>query len=136
MTVKFNKSVSLANMSLTPLIDVVFLLLIFFLISTRFDDEERLLDILLPQASEAVPLIAAPQELIVNINRQGAFYVHGKEYGLSGLEMVLSEAWGANPTGASVIIRGDRACPFGQVVAVANLCKKLGIQYSTMTQDE
>ena len=43
----------MASLSLTPLIDVVFLLLIFFLVATRFAEEERELDVLLPQASEA-----------------------------------------------------------------------------------
>ena len=136
MTVKIRKGDSLESISMTSLIDVVFLLLIFFLISTRFDEEERLLDIHLPEASQAEPLIAAPKELIVNINQKGVYYIYGKEYPREGLEAVLTDAWDANPTGASVIIRGDRECPFGRVVFAANLCKRLGIQYSAMTQEE
>lgn len=136
MSVNIKKGTSLESISMTPLIDVVFLLLIFFLVSTRFDDEERLFDIHLPEASEAVPLIAAPKELIVNVDKQGRYFVFGKEYPLEAMEAVLKDAWDANPTGASVIIRGDRVCPFGQIVAVGNLCRKIGIQFSTVTMDE
>ena len=136
MTVQIKKGVSLANISMTPLIDMVFLLLIFFLVSTRFDEEERSLDIRLPEASEAVPLTVMPQELIVNINSEGKYFIYGQEYPLESLQAVLSGAWEANPTGASVIIRGDRRCPFGRVVSLANLCKRLDIQYNAMVVDE
>lgn len=136
MTVQIKKDESMKNISMTSLIDMVFLLLIFFLVSTRFDEEERLLDIHLPEASEAAPLIASPRELIVNINREGRYFIYGQEYPLEGLRTVLEGAWDTNPTGASVIIRGDRRCPFGRVVSAANLCKHLGIPYSAMTVEE
>lgn len=136
MAVNIKKGTSLESMSMTPLIDVVFLLLIFFLVSTRFDEEERMLDIHLPEASEAVPLVAAPQELVVNVDREGRYIIYGKEYPPEALESVLTEAWDANPTGASVLIRGDRASPFGRVMTAANLCRKIGINYSTMAREE
>ncbi len=136
MAVNIKKGTSLESMSMTPLIDVVFLLLIFFLVSTRFEEEERMMDIHLPEASEAVPLVAAPQELIVNVDREGRYFVYGKECPLETLEGVLTEAWNANPTGASVMIRGDKASPFGRVMTAANLCKKIGLQYNTIARDE
>lgn len=136
MAVQINKGRALTGLSITPLIDVVFLLLIFFLVATKFDDEERLLDIHLPEASEAVPMLAMPQELIINVTRGGEYFLAGKQYNLSELESILRQAWGVNPTNASVIIRGDRTCPFGVIVAVANICQKIGIQYSTITRDE
>ena len=45
-----------STLSLTPLIDVVFLLLIFFLVTSEFEEEERRLDIVLPTATSAVPM--------------------------------------------------------------------------------
>ena len=56
MAVKIRKGSALASLSITPLVDVVFLLLIFFLVATKFDEEDHALDIQLPEASEAVPM--------------------------------------------------------------------------------
>ena len=53
MAVKIKQGRALAALSMTPLIDVVFLLLIFFLVATRFEQEDRELDVVLPSASEA-----------------------------------------------------------------------------------
>ena len=47
---KFKRSSVASTLSLTPLIDVVFLLLIFFLVTSEFEEEERRLDIVLPSA--------------------------------------------------------------------------------------
>ena len=76
MAVKFEKGTAIATLSLTPLIDVVFLLLIFFLVATRFEQEERELDVLLPQASAAKPLITQPTELFVNVSADGSKTKH------------------------------------------------------------
>ena len=53
MTVKIKKSTALGALNITPLIDIVFLLLIFFLVTSRFEAEEQALAIDPPQASEA-----------------------------------------------------------------------------------
>ena len=51
MAVKIKKGTALGALSLTPLIDIVFLLLIFFLVATRFAEEDRERDVELPSAS-------------------------------------------------------------------------------------
>ena len=58
MAIKFDKSTAIGTLSLTPLIDIVFLLLIFFLVATEFAKEEREMKVVLPAASEAKPLTA------------------------------------------------------------------------------
>ena len=55
------ESFSLEVLNMTPLIDVVFQLLLFFLVATRFAAEDRELDVMLPAASEAKPLMAQPR---------------------------------------------------------------------------
>ncbi|MDO4573856.1 MAG: biopolymer transporter ExbD [Planctomycetia bacterium] len=135
MAVKINKGETLSGLSITPLVDVVFLLLIFFLVATRFVEDERALDIQLPTASEAVPLLAEPKELVINIDASGKYFMAGKPYALPQVESVLKATWDGNPTGASVIIRGDRRSPFGAVVNVANICRSLDLKYSTVTKE-
>ena len=63
MAVKIKKSSALVALNITPLIDIVFLLLIFFMVMSRFEDEDNKLDVTLPSASEAKPLISKPSEV-------------------------------------------------------------------------
>ena len=136
MAVTINKGAALESLSLTPLIDVVFLLLIFFLVATRFAEEERELDVLLPEASQAQPLISQPKELFVNIDHQGHYFVTGKILTLTELYPVLKAAWVNNPGRASVIIRADKRCQWEFVVAVMDACNKANIRdYKVTTLD-
>ncbi|NLX94841.1 MAG: biopolymer transporter ExbD [Rhodopirellula sp.] len=136
MSVKIDKGSSLASLSLTPLIDVVFLLLIFFLVSTKFAEEERELDVLLPEASEAQPLTGKPREMFVNIDQHGQYFVTGKIVDLPGLEQVLKAAWVNNPGRASVIIRADKRCEVEHLVAAMNACNKANIRDYKITTRE
>ena len=77
MAVRIKKGVALSSLSLTPLIDVVFLLLIFFLVASRFAQEDREMDFPLPSASEAKPLIVQPRDLFVNIDKDGRVFIDG-----------------------------------------------------------
>lgn len=127
MAVKIKTGTALGALSLTPLIDVVFLLLIFFLVATRFAQEDRELDVPLPDASEAKPLTVAPKEIFINIDQQGNYYVGGQQVDAQELEVILVRAATNNPLNQSVIIRADKRVPFDFVVQAINLCKKAGI---------
>ncbi|MFV2066056.1 MAG: ExbD/TolR family protein [Pirellulales bacterium] len=127
MAVRINKGTALGSLSLTPLIDVVFLLLIFFLVATRFAQEDRELDVPLPDASEAKPLTVAPKEIFINIDREGHYFVDGHTLDAVELEDILLRAAANNPVNQSVVIRADKRVAFDYVVQAINLCKKAGI---------
>jgi biopolymer transport protein ExbD len=135
MAVKIKRGQALGTLSLTPLIDVVFLLLIFFLVATRFAQEDRELDVVLPSASEAKPLIVQPKELFVNIDHQGNFYIDGKTLNGDEVEAVLRQAAANNPVNQSVIIRADKRVQLDYAVLVMNLCNKVGIFDYKLTID-
>jgi biopolymer transport protein ExbD len=136
MSVQLNKGSVLSSLSLTPLIDIVFLLLIFFLVATRFAEEERELEVTLPQASEAKPLTQKPDIVWINIDQAGNFFVQGKIVGLDQLEGILMQAAADNPGTQSVIIRGDEISDLKHTVAVMNLCKKANITNCTVATDK
>jgi biopolymer transport protein ExbD len=137
MAVKINKGSALSSLSLTPLIDVVFLLLVFFLVTTRFAQEDYELDVVLPSASEAQPLMAQPKELFVNIDRNGDYVVDGRVMSRDEVEQVLRQAVANNPVNQSVIIRADKRVAFDFVVAIMNLCNRAGVRdYSVTTQQQ
>jgi biopolymer transport protein ExbD len=135
MAVKIKRGQALGTLSLTPLIDVVFLLLIFFLVATRFAQEDRELDVVLPAASEAKPLTVQPKELFVNIDHRGSYFVDGKTLTGDEVEAVLRQAATDNPVNQSVIIRADKRVPLDFVVLVMNLCNKVGIYDYSLTID-
>jgi len=136
MTVEIDKGQALSNLNLTPLIDIVFLLLIFFLVATRFAEEERELDVMLPEASEARPLTSQPKELFINVDENGRYYVTGKILSLPELDQVLKTAWVNNPGRQTVVIRADRRCQWEFVVAAMNSCNKAHIHdYRVTTRD-
>ena len=133
---KFKRSTVASTLSLTPLIDVVFLLLIFFLVTSEFEEEERRLDIVLPTATSAVPMISKPREIIIDIDNQGTMYLSGQPTPLEELERLLRIAVSNNPTNQTVVIRADRQATFQPVVTAMDLCNRTGItDYSVTTQE-
>lgn len=136
MTVKIDKGRALDGINLTPMIDCVFLLLIFFLVATRFEEIEREMSITLPQASEAMPLTAKPKELFVNVSQDGRFIVSGQELGRTELYAIIEQAAANNPGTQTVIIRADKRCPFEHVVVVMDLCNKAHIRNYMVTTAE
>jgi biopolymer transport protein ExbD len=136
MAVKIDKGTALSTLSLTPLIDIVFLLLIFFLVATRFAEEEREMDVQLPDASEAKPLTSKPRELFINIDERGRYYVTGKMVTLAELHPILHKAWVNNPGRASVVIRADKRVTWQYVVGAMNACNKAKIRDYRVTTRE
>jgi biopolymer transport protein ExbD len=136
MAIKLKQSTVAGTLSLTPLIDVVFLLLIFFLVTSEFEDEERRLDIVLPNATSAVPMTGQPREIIIDITASGSVLMRGEPITLAGLEQLLRRAVANNPTSQTVIIRADKESQFQPVVSVMDVCNKTGVSdYSVTTQE-
>ncbi len=136
MAIKLKRSTVAGTLSLTPLIDVVFLLLIFFLVTSEFEDEERRLDIVLPNATSAVPMTGQPREIIIDITAEGSIYLRGESTTLNQLEQLLRSAVANNPTNQTAVIRADQETPFQPVVSVMDICNKTGVSdYSVTTQE-
>lgn len=113
--------------NLTPVIDVVFLLLIFFLVATRYDQEERELDVVLPEVTQAQPLAMTP-ELIVNISQEGVYKVSAREYNEAQLFRIIREAKQNNPR-MTALIRGDGGSALRFAVRVMGMCNKAEMKY-------
>ena len=79
-------------LNMTPMVDVILNLLIFFMIGSRFVEDERQLDIQLPSVSHAQPLTAPPNDIIINVYADGRLIVDQKRLAPAELENLLSEA--------------------------------------------
>ncbi len=115
------------SIEMAPMIDMVFLLLIFFLVATSFHQEEREIQIALPVAKAAGPISMTLRELIVNVDQQGQFILSGREISAEDLHALVSEAVAANPQ-QKVTVRGDRRVAYEAIVQVLDICKASGIQ--------
>ncbi len=125
--IKTDKSDRGVSIELTPLIDMVFLLLIFFLVATTFHQTEREMQIALPHASYSGPISTALREIIINVDAEGNIIVSGRTVGPDDLKLMVEDAVAANPQ-QKVTVRGDRATAYANVVKVLDICKGSGVQ--------
>ncbi len=127
MLLKPQRAESQLSIEMTPMIDMVFLLLIFFLVATSFHQEEREMQIALPVAQSAGPISVALRELVINVDGQGRIIVSGREISPEDLQGIVVDALAANPE-QKVTIRGDRSVAYEAVVRVLDICKIGGLQ--------
>ncbi|HBB74725.1 MAG TPA: biopolymer transporter ExbD, partial [Planctomycetaceae bacterium] len=92
MSVRIDKGRLGVGLDMTPMIDIVFLLMIFFLVATRLDEDARSLDVVLPQAAAARPLTSRPSELVITIDRDGACFVGSRPATLEEVRLLLRQA--------------------------------------------
>jgi biopolymer transport protein ExbD len=138
MAVRINKGAVLGAIDLTPMIDVVFNLLIFFMVVSHFVkiDEERDLKVILPEGSEAMPLTVKPKEIFVNIDQAGRYFMRGRQLTEAELGETLVQAAINNPGSQSVIIRADKRAAWDYVATAMRLCNQAGIHdYSASLAD-
>lgn len=114
------------TVELTPVIDMVFLLLIFFLVATTFQQTEREMQIALPEAEAAGPISTSLREIIINVDADGTIVVAGGESSLEELRELLADAVERNPS-QKVSVRGDRGATYGMMARVLDVCKAAGI---------
>jgi len=114
------------SLNLTPMIDIVFLLIIFFMVGTQFTDLERQYDINLPMVADAPPLSAAPDEIVVNVSQGGGLAVAGQQRTLEQLESDLRIAQ-QQYADQVVLVRGDGRVEYQQVMNVLAACRRANI---------
>jgi biopolymer transport protein ExbD len=115
------------SLPLTPLIDIVFLLIIFFLLATTFVEAEKDIAIQLPPAATGRERLKAGESMVVNVHRDGTLVVMGRVVTSDEFFEELRSAWDRDPFTA-VVVRGDRAASHGTIVEVLDLCKKARIR--------
>src|SRR5215207_181461 len=135
MAVKLSHGKALSMLSLTSLIDVVFLLLIFFLVATKFAEEDALkqLPTQLPSASEARPLTQKPEGLKVTVSATRGYFVGTQAMSLTELDRYLERAAANNPLSQEATIYGDKRASWDSVLQALNLCQKHGIKPTPAT---
>jgi biopolymer transport protein ExbD len=128
MSVRIDKGRLSTGLELTPMIDVVFLLMIFFLVASKLDEADRSIDVVLPQASAARPLTSKPREFVINIDREGNYFAGARPVRLEELGQLLRQAAADNPQRQTVIVRADENTAHKFVVGAMDACVQAGIE--------
>lgn len=119
------------GLNLTALIDVVFLLLIFFLVATRFDQEEKEISIRIPDVYKARPLAAGPKAMVVNINAEGQYIVAGDTLDEAQLRTLFGSIAKKNPTDMTTVeVRTDMDTRVKFAMAVVGMCEEQSLKHS------
>ena len=123
-------------LNLTPMIDVVFQLLIFFMVATTFLNPEKEIGIELPEAVSGERSEDERDEIVINVFADGSVIVSGETVAREVLLDTLRARARANPQ-TPVTIRGDRLVHHEHIVAVMDACGQAGLlNLSVGTIDE
>ncbi len=136
---KFRRDNDLKNVevNLTPLIDVVFLLLIFFMVSTTFDKQSQL-QIVLPEAQTSEQNEKQPDVIDIAINEKGLYFVNKEELLKSDpqtLRDMLKKVMNGNMS-LPVVISADGMAPHQSVITVLDVASQLGLQKMTFATQQ
>lgn len=115
------------HIDFVPMADVLFNLLIFFLLATTIAQVEREMQIALPAAGSSAPISAALREMVVNVQNDGQIIVGGRKMQVDELRSTVADAVKQNAE-QKVTVRGDRRTAYENVVRVLDVCKASGIQ--------
>jgi len=122
-----NSLVTLSDINITPLLDLAFVLLIIFVITTPL--LEQSIELKLPKGGRADRPVNARDFHTVEINSRGSYVFDGKPLSLAQIENSVVADARANPN-LVLRIRADRATPFDHVFQVTDMCANNGIRVS------
>jgi biopolymer transport protein ExbD len=126
------------DINLTPLIDVVFLLLIFFMVSTSFVRQSQI-TIRLPQAENTAMVEDAPEQVDIMITEQGTYLVNGRELINNRPETIRNalQKVSAGNTNLPLTISADANARHQHVVTAMDVAGRLGfVRISIATVDD
>ncbi len=115
------------TLNLTAMLDVMFLLIIFFMLGTRFVDDERKIGLRVPEVVDRGALTAAPSRKEVNVFRDGTITLDKQPVSIEQLTARLAAAR-RQYSDLGVLVRGDAQGQFQAVASVLTACKQAGIQ--------
>ncbi|MEZ6132025.1 MAG: biopolymer transporter ExbD [Planctomycetaceae bacterium] len=133
MKFELKKTRSKRGVDMTPMIDCVFQLLLFFLVASNFQEQERItgegeLGANLPSVAAAMPMVMRPREMIVNVAANGDIFLDGQQFTEPDLAARFRRAQTDNPGNQSVVIRGNEGADWKYVARIMSLCNEAAIQ--------
>ncbi|MBU6301035.1 MAG: biopolymer transporter ExbD [Verrucomicrobia bacterium] len=123
------------DLQLAPMVDVVFLLLMYFVVSWNFAKFESEVNISVPKAEDSEPSRQSPAELVIGVAPDGSVTVNNQQLSKEMLFEKLTRVASLFP-GQAVRLRGNGEAEFTHVMAVLDLCQKAGIWNVAFASDQ
>jgi biopolymer transport protein ExbD len=114
------------TLNLTSLIDVLFLLIMFFMLGTKFAQYERKIKLEVPTVADGKALSTAPEKRVVNVSRTGQVTLDGQPVNLKELTSRLAAAR-SQYKDLGVLVRGDAEGNFQNVANALTACRQAGV---------
>jgi biopolymer transport protein ExbD len=114
------------TLNLTPMIDVILTLVIFFMVATKFTDEEKAMGVRVPTISSQSAVTAASEPKVVNVFADGRILLGTQAVSLDDLTQQLAAAHGQYKK-LSVLVRGDQNTTHGRMTEVYDACRRAGV---------
>jgi biopolymer transport protein ExbD len=111
------------DINITPMLDLAYVLLVIFIIMTTASVQGMKVD--LPKAS-ATASLAVSKTKIISVNNEGQLFIDAVPVSLAELEVRLRDAKAANPD-LPIVLKGDRAVQYDNIMQVLDLCSRIGI---------
>jgi len=116
----------LLGFQIAPMVDILLVLLVFFIVTWNFAITENELDVKVPTAASATEQKVANQPAVINVRKDGTVVMERKELTLDKLREKLRGLSEVDPDFA-VVLRGDKQLPFENLVAVMDVCRQANI---------
>ena len=117
---------TMLGFQIAPMVDILLVLLVFFIVTWNFALTENELDIKVPTAISAKEQQPMPQQAVVNVRKDGSVVMHRQPLTLQQLREKLSKMAEIFPDYA-IILRADEDLPYKNLMAVMDICRQANI---------
>lgn len=121
-----------ARIEIIPMIDVIFFLLVFFMVSSLAMTRVNSVPVALPKTASAAESLK--QKVVLTIRRDGAILVNKQAVELDGVGVALGEAMKDNPQDA-LLVNADKEAAYGRVVEAMDRARAIGIRKFALATD-
>lgn len=125
-----SRTPSAEQFQVAPMIDIVFVVLVFFIATYAVAREEKRFEVRLPETTAGDAVLFSRQQVVVHLDAEGRIFVEQRRFSPAYLERRLTQLvqFAGDAEGRpGVIIRADTRCHHGDVMAVMDICARAGI---------
>ncbi|QEG38690.1 ExbD/TolR family protein [Roseimaritima ulvae] len=116
-----------ATLNLTPMIDVVFLLVIFFMVGAKFTDQESRIEVNVPGVGQLNPMVRGPDQRTVELAPSGQLSLDGRAVSMLELRGELEAAHASYPD-LRVTVRADASESLSKFTEILHICRSSGVE--------
>lgn len=117
--------------NVTPVVDLMFTLIIFFMTTTVFKEIERDIQVNLPTDSSQETLSSSDKVIVINVRKSGAYIMADKQVNADEMVLLIAEAVKKNP-GQKVLVRADQEALHGYVARAVGACRHAGVNQANI----